>query len=72
MELLIVDDELEKRGRIRRVKFGAAECILLKPEDILDAARDLTAAKSDALLCANPECSFCPGARTSLRSHGML
>ncbi len=69
---LVVDIELEKRGQLRHVAFGAAECALLNRGDIPAVVRDLTAAKSDALLCANPECSFCPGARTSLRSHGLL
>ncbi|MCH8322304.1 MAG: AAC(3) family N-acetyltransferase, partial [Proteobacteria bacterium] len=67
-----VDRELERAGRLRRVSFGAAPSLLLRPDDIMEAVQALIATRADAILCDEAQCGFCPGARRSRRKHGMV
>ena len=62
----VVDRELQRMGKLRVCYIGFATCRLLKPEDVLQAVNNLIGQRADALLCNNPECTFCPGARSTV------
>ncbi len=58
-----VQQRLEEAGQLGHHRIGAADCLLFRGMDALDAAVDLLKQDPHALLCTNPKCSVCPRAR---------
>jgi len=55
-----VQKELDKRGLLKRCKFGSADCLKFSGKDCLDIAVELLQKDPAAVLCDNPKCAVCP------------
>jgi aminoglycoside 3-N-acetyltransferase len=59
----IVQDELDRRGRLTRCQLGSAACPRFSAAEGLAIAVAFLRADPAALLCRNPRCPVCPKAR---------
>jgi len=59
----VVQDELQRRGRLVTGKVGNATAHLMLGNDVLQAAMDMLREDVGSLLCHGPDCPFCPRAR---------
>jgi aminoglycoside N3'-acetyltransferase len=59
----VVQEELERRGQIRRFPLGSAETIHFDARTCLDTAVEILSRDPAALLCRNPHCTVCPPSR---------
>jgi aminoglycoside 3-N-acetyltransferase len=59
----IVQEELDRRGRLARCRLGSAQCLKFHAAEALTIAVTFLRADPAALLCRNPRCPVCPKAR---------
>jgi len=62
----VVEEELGRRGALKRCRLGSAECLKFSAQVCLDTAVELLRRDPAALLCRKPQCPVCPAARRIL------
>ena len=65
----VIEMPLRQKGLIRDFKIEAAKCQLVRGLDVIETTVEVLKDRSDALLCANPECYFCTHARKKTALH---
>jgi len=64
----IVEQECEQRAQVIHGRIGAADCLMIRGRDLLDAASDLLRRDPGCLLCRDPSCIPCSGSRRLVES----
>ncbi len=59
----IVEQECGRRGQVIHGRIGAAGCLMIQGQHLLDAAIDLLRRDPGCLLCRNPSCVPCVASR---------
>ena len=61
-----VEFALRSKGQIRDLRLGVAKFQLMRAQDVIDNVVEMVKQKPDILLCTNPGCVPCTGARKNL------
>jgi aminoglycoside 3-N-acetyltransferase len=67
-----VEYALRRSGHIRDGYVGRARVKLMLGRDVIDRVREMIAEKPDVLMCTDPGCRPCTGARRNLRELGRI
>ncbi len=67
-----VEHALRRYGEIRDFPAGSAKLRLMLGKDVIKRVCEIIEEKPDVLLCTNPNCRPCTGARTLLREQGRI
>jgi len=67
-----VEPVLKQSGEIREFTVGSSRAQLMLCEDVIKRVQEMIAEKADVLLCPNPNCRPCTGARANLRQQGRI
>lgn len=62
---------LRQRDQIRDLRVGTSKWQLMLAQDVTDNVCEMIRQKPDVLLCTNPNCVPCTGARENLRTGGL-
>jgi len=66
---LVVQEELDNRGLLKKAKIGQADCLMAKGSDILNVSLGLMKKDPAVLLCHKDRCTVCTGRRRFLAEH---
>lgn len=62
---------LRQRNQICDLRVGTSKWQIMLAQDVIDNVCEMIRQKPDVLLCTNPNCTPCTGARESLRTGGL-
>lgn len=69
VKFYLVQEEMDRRGLLRKGKIGNAQSVLARGADMLDVTLEMLRADPGCLLCDDPACRVCPAARKTLEAH---
>ena len=68
VKFYLVQEEMDRRGLLRKGKIGNAQSVLARGADMLDVTIEMLRADPGCLLCDDPACRVCPAARKTLEA----
>ena len=60
IEFYRAQEEMDRRGMLRKGKFGDAKCVMARANEIIDVSVEMMKEDMGVFLCDNPECRVCP------------
>ena len=68
VKFYLVQEEMDRRGLLRKGKIGNALSVLARGADMLEVTMEMLRTDPGCLLCDNPDCRVCPAARKTIEA----